>query len=110
MGDAAIGMVGMDLETSVRNRLATITIVLKNAVMGGYVDHHPVAARDYRIHELGGDYAGVAAALGAHAERVSAPGDFVPALERSLALTDRPALIEIITSEEKHFADDPVEG
>ena len=110
MGDAAIGMVGMDLETSVRNRLATITIVLKNAVMGGYIDHHPVAARDYGIHELGGDYADVAAALGAHAERVSAPADFVPALERALALNDRPALIEVISSEEKNFADDPVEG
>ncbi len=110
MGDAAIGMVGMDLETSVRNRLATITIVLKNAVMGGYIDHHPVAARDYGIHELGGDYADVAAALGAHAERVSAPADFVPALERALALNDRPALIEVISSEEKNFADDPIEG
>ena len=45
MGDAAIGMVGMDFETAVRNRLGTTSIVLKNSVMGGYVNYHPNGRR-----------------------------------------------------------------
>ena len=46
-GDAAIGMVGMDIETAVRNRIGTTTIVLKNAVMGGYREYHPSAAEEF---------------------------------------------------------------
>ncbi len=108
MGDAAIGMVGMEMETAVRNRIGTTTVVLRNGVMGGYVDYHPVAAREYGIHELGGDYAGVACALGAHGERVEDAGAFVPALKRALACNDagQPALIEVISADERRVACD----
>ena len=34
MGDAAIGMTGMDFETAARLKIGTITIVLKNSIMG----------------------------------------------------------------------------
>src|SRR4029079_19206249 len=34
MGDAAIGMTGMDLETAARNKIAILTIVFNNGVMG----------------------------------------------------------------------------
>ena len=112
MGDAAIGMVGMEIETAVRNRIGTTTIVLKNSVMGGYIDYHPVAAREYGIHELGGDYAGVAGALGAHAEQVKEPSAIVPALRRALTRNDdgQPALIEVISAEERRIPEDPVTG
>lgn len=106
MGDAAIGMVGMDLETGVRNAIGTTTVVLKNSVMGGYVDHHPTAAAKHRIHELGGDYAALARALGAHGERVTDPAAFAPALESALACNreGRPALIEVISADEARMA------
>ena len=112
MGDAAIGMVGMDLETGVRNAIGTTTVVLKNAVMGGYVHHHPTAAAEYRIHELGGDYADLARALGAHGERVRDPAAFVPALRRALACNreGQPALIEVIAAEEARMAKDLPRG
>ena len=112
MGDAAIGMVGMEIETAVRNRIGTTTIVLKNSVMGGYIDYHPVAAREYGIHELGGDYTGVAGALGAHSEQVKEPSAIVPALKRALARNDdgQPALIEVISAEERRIPEDPVTG
>jgi thiamine pyrophosphate-dependent acetolactate synthase large subunit-like protein len=36
MGDAAIGMTGMDLETAARNGIATLTIVFNNSVMAAW--------------------------------------------------------------------------
>ncbi len=106
MGDAAIGMVGMDFETGVRNGIGTTTIVLKNAVMGGYRNYHPAAAERYAIHELGGDYADVARALGGHGERITEPAEIKPALQRAFARNAGgvPALLEIITEEELRMA------
>jgi acetolactate synthase-1/2/3 large subunit len=105
-GDAAIGMVGMDIETAVRNRIGTTTIVLKNAVMGGYREYHPSAAEEYAIHELGGDYADMAKSLGAHGERVEAPAEIKPAIARALERNAEgsPALLEVITAEEPRMA------
>lgn len=102
MGDAAIGMVGMDFETGVRCRLGTLTIVLKNSIMGGYADYHPDATKKFAINELGGDYADMATALGGHGERVENPGDIIPAIERALVKNAEgvPALLEFITKEE----------
>ncbi len=106
MGDAAIGMVGMDFETAVRNQLGTTSIVMKNSVMGGYVNYHPAAAAGHAIHELGGDYADLAKALGGHGERVTKPAEIKPAIARALAQNaqGRPALVEVITKEEPRMA------
>ena len=35
MGDAAFGMVGMDVETAVREKIPILTIILNNFAMGG---------------------------------------------------------------------------
>ena len=106
MGDAAIGMVGMDFETSVRCKIGTTSIVLKNSVMGGYEHYHPNAAEKYRIQELGGDYAEMAKDLGGHGERVEDPAEIVPALTRAFACNAEgtPALIEVISAEEGRMA------
>ena len=73
MGDAAFGMAGMDIETAVRVRAGILTVVLNNGVMMAYDEKMPQAVRDFGIHRLGGDYAAVAAGLGAHSERVADP-------------------------------------
>ncbi len=106
MGDAAIGMTGMDFETGVSNRIGTTTIVLKNSVMGGYSEYHPDASRQHQIEDLGGDYAALASSLGGYGERVTKPSEIKPALARALAQNADgvPALLEIISSEEKRFA------
>ena len=70
MGDAAIGMTGMDFETAVRNEIGITTVVFKNSVMGGYSDYHPDASRQHQIECLGGDYADLAKSLGGYGERV----------------------------------------
>ena len=80
MGDASIGMVGMELETAARCELGTLTLVLKNSVMGGYSDYHPVASEKYRIEALSGDYADLAKALGAYGERVEKAAEVKPAI------------------------------
>ncbi len=106
MGDAAFGMVGMDLETAARCRIPILTIVLNNGLMGGYTEYMPEAVTRYDAHRLGGDYRAVATALGVHAERVEHPGDLRPALERCIACvtSGRPALLEAMTHEELAMA------
>jgi acetolactate synthase-1/2/3 large subunit len=106
MGDAAFGMVGMDLETAVRCRIPILTVVLNNGLMGGYTEYMPDAVARYDAHRLSGHYRGVAESLGAYAERVERPGELRAALERCIACVEsgRPALLEAITHEEPAMA------
>ena len=106
MGDAAFGMVGMDLETAVRARIPILTIVLNNGLMGGYTEYMPDAVARYDAHRLSGEYRAVATALGVHAELVEQPGELRAALERCIACvgSGRPALLEAITHEETTMA------
>ena len=102
MGDLAFGTAGMDVETAVRERLPILTVILNNGRMGGYGHHMPVASERYGSNRLSGEYAKVAAGLGAYAERVEAPAEVAPALRRGIAATreGRPAVLEMITKEE----------
>ena len=102
MGDAAFGMVGMDVETASREKIGVLTILLNNSVMGGYDRSMPVAAERYGSHRLTGDYAAVASGLGAHAERITQPAEIAPAIARAAKITmaGRPAVLEFITRPE----------
>ncbi|MCW3782100.1 thiamine pyrophosphate-requiring protein [Defluviimonas salinarum] len=112
MGDAAIGMTGMDFETAARLKIGTITIVLKNSIMGGYTKHHPNAAEKYHIEELGGDYAKMAEAFGGYAETITDPAELIPAYKRAIEKADQgiPVLLQVITKEELKMAKDLPEG
>jgi acetolactate synthase-1/2/3 large subunit len=105
MGDAAFGMVGLDVETAVRCRLPVLTIVFKNSVMGGYTGHLPVAAEKFDIHRLSGDYAKVGEAMGAYAETVERVDDLKPTLLRGIEQVNggRTAVIEVVTREEPNY-------
>jgi thiamine pyrophosphate-dependent acetolactate synthase large subunit-like protein len=102
MGDAAFGMVGMDLETASRTKIGILTILLNNSAMGGYEAHMPLAVERFSAKKLSGEYAKVADGLGAWVERVVRPQEIGPAIQRGLEVTarGRPALIEMITCEE----------
>ena len=106
MGDAAIGMVGMDIETAVREEIPILTVVLKNSAMGNYQKYIPISVEKYGTKYLTGDYADLARSLGAHGERVEQPGDIRGAFERAIASTreGKPALVEFITCEEPDMA------
>jgi len=106
MGDGALGMCGMDLETAARERIPILTILLNNGALGGYEKYMPIATEKYRLKYLTGDYAQVADGLGVVAERVEKPQDIIPALQRAAQITHsgRPALLEMITREDPTFS------
>ena len=55
MGDYAFGMVGLDVETAVRERIPILTIILNNSAMGIYdSDRFPVANERYGTKYLTG--------------------------------------------------------
>lgn len=106
MGDAAFGMTGLDIETAVRCKIPILTIVLNNSSMAIEARHLPLSHAKYGTRDIGGDYADMAAAMGAWAERVDEPDDVGPAIERARHATEdgRTALLEFITSEEITFS------
>jgi len=106
LGDASIGMVGLDLETAVRERIPILSIVLNNSRFGGYDSMLPTATQRYSIDRAGGDYTKVAEALGFHAERVTQPNDIIPAIERAKRVLDtgQPTFLEIITRVDTDFS------
>jgi len=103
MGDAAFGMVGMDVETAVRAQIPILTMILNNQTMAIYPDSRfPMATSRYQMKKLSGNFADVAQALGAHGERIHKPDEIVPAIRRALAETHagRPAVLEVMIKEE----------
>jgi thiamine pyrophosphate-dependent acetolactate synthase large subunit-like protein len=106
MGDAAFGMVGMDVETAVRCDIPILTIVMNNGLMGGYGEYMPRAVERYGAHRLSGDYAAVGAALGAYSERVAEAGELRAAISRCARAVEsgRTALLEVMTHEEPELA------
>jgi thiamine pyrophosphate-dependent acetolactate synthase large subunit-like protein len=95
-------MVGMDFETSVREKIPILVILINNSLLGGYHRFHPVASKRYHLNLQTGDYTKVAEGLGGFAERVEKPDDIIPAVRRAKKAVDsgQPALVEIITREE----------
>ncbi|MFC1860117.1 thiamine pyrophosphate-requiring protein [Chloroflexota bacterium] len=106
MGDGAFGMVGMDFETSVREKIPIITLLLNNSILGGYGATYPVTTERYNLNVVSGNYAKVAEGLGGYSERVEQPGDVIPAIQRAKKAVDsgQSALIEIMTREETDLA------
>jgi acetolactate synthase-1/2/3 large subunit len=102
MGDAAFGMTGLDLETAVRERIPTLTIVLDNASMAIELGIMAFSTQRYRTTDISGDYAAVARALGAYAERVERIEELAPAIRRAVDKTNEgvPALLDVITCKE----------
>lgn len=106
MGDASIGMVGMDIETAARNRLGILTIAFNNGVMAGEQNGLLEAVQRYRAADLGGNYADVARALGAWSKRIEHPDAFLPALKEALEATrsNTPALIECVAKQNFRYS------
>jgi acetolactate synthase-1/2/3 large subunit len=105
MGDAAIGMTGMDFETAVRERIPILTILLNNFSMAIELPIMKVATEKYRSTDITGNYAEFAVAFGGCGERVTEPKDIVPAIRRGIQRVEEgtPALLEFITSKEIEY-------
>lgn len=106
MGDAAIGMVGMDIETAVRNQIGILTIVFNNQIMAIERSHQPYSAESHDSLAHGGDYRMVAEGLGAWSKKVQRPDEFVPVLEQAVAVTKtgRPAVLDCVVKEGYDFS------
>jgi acetolactate synthase-1/2/3 large subunit len=106
MGNAAFGMVGMDFETTIRENIPILVVLINNSLLGGYTKFHPVASEKYNLNRQSGNYAKVAEGLGGYSETVKQPEEIIPALQRAKKAVDsgQAALLEIITREETAFS------
>jgi len=105
-GDAAIGFTGMDFETAVRERIPILSVLLNNFSMAIELKVMKTATDKYRSTDISGDYAAFARALGGWGERVTEPGEIVPAVKRAVERTREgtPALLEFITEKAVDFS------
>ena len=108
MGDAAIGMTGMDIETAARNNIGTLTVVFNNSVMAAERDVLVTSTQKYGTLAVGGNYSLVAEGLGLASMRVERPGDIIPAIKEAVDVTasGKPFLLEFIVKEGYDFSRD----
>jgi thiamine pyrophosphate-dependent acetolactate synthase large subunit-like protein len=106
MGDAAIGMVGMDIETAARDDIAILTVVFNNGVMAAERKSIPLATKKFGALTVSGNYAPMADALGVKGYRVETTEEIIPQLEKAIATTEagRPALLEVMVKEGYDFS------
>ena len=109
-GDAAIGFTGMDFETAVRERIPILSVLLNNFSMAIELKIMKAATEKYRSTDISGNYADMAKAFGGHGERVTDPGEIVPAIKRAMVKTQEgtPALLEFITEKAEDFSMYPI--
>jgi acetolactate synthase-1/2/3 large subunit len=105
-GDAAIGFTGMDFETAVRERIPILSVLLNNFSMAIELPIMKIATEKYRSTDISGHYADMAKAFGGYGERVTEPGQIVPAIRRGIQKTREgiPTLLEFITEKEITFS------
>jgi thiamine pyrophosphate-dependent acetolactate synthase large subunit-like protein len=106
-GDAAIGFTGMDFETAVRERIPILSILLNNFSMAIELKVMAIATEKFRSTDISGNYADMAKAFGGYGERVTEPGEIIPAIKRGIEQTRNgtPALLEFITEKETSISD-----
>jgi acetolactate synthase-1/2/3 large subunit len=106
MGDAAIGMTGMDIETAARNKIAIMTVVFNNGVMGAERDVLKISDEKYGAMTVGGNYTKVAEGLNVAARRVEKPADIVAGIKEGVGVTEKgaPFLLEFVVKEGRDFS------
>jgi acetolactate synthase I/II/III large subunit len=96
VGDGGFGMTGQELATAIRHGAAPIVLLFDNGMYGTIRMHQE---RSYPDRVIGTalsnpDFASLAAAYGAHGERVERTEEFSPAFERATK-AGRAAVIEL---------------
>ena len=106
MGDASFGMTGMDIETASRNKIAILTIVFNNGVMGAERDVLPISDKKYGTMTVGGNYTKVAEGLNVPALRVDKPSNIGGAIKEAVTVTETgsPFLLEFMVKEGHDFS------
>jgi acetolactate synthase-1/2/3 large subunit len=96
----------MDFETAVRERIPILSILLNNFSMAIELPIMKAATEKYRSTDISGNYADMAKAFGGHGERITDPGEIIPAIKRGIQKTQEgtPVLLEFITQKEISFS------
>jgi acetolactate synthase-1/2/3 large subunit len=112
MGDASFGMTGMDIETAARNKIAILTVVFNNGVMGAEREELKISDKKYGAMTVSGNYTKVAEGLNVAATRVEKPADIVPAIKEAVGVTQSgaPFLLECVVKEGHDFSRYPLAG
>ena len=103
IGDYGFGMVGLDIETAVREKIPVLTIILNNSTMGIYRPNNFPTANDlYGTKYTGGDYSKIAEALGSYSEKIENPNELGAAVRRCVdkVKSGQAAVLEVITKVE----------
>ena len=96
-GDGAFGFNAMELDTAVRHNAGLVVVVANNGAWQIEVDdQQKTYGRVVGTRLRFSDYAGLARALGMHAERVERAEELDAALDRALA--NRPALLDVVVT------------
>jgi acetolactate synthase-1/2/3 large subunit len=103
-GDGAFGFNAMELDTAVRHRVPILVVIANNGSWAIEVHdqretHGRVVGTELRFS----DYAGMARALGMHAQRVERAAELPAAIADALA--KRPALLDVVVTPEAVSAD-----
>jgi acetolactate synthase I/II/III large subunit len=96
----------MDIETAARNRIAILTVVFNNGVMGAEREVLKISDAKYGAMTVGGNYQKVAEGLNVAARRVEKPGDIPGALKEAVDVTEKgaPFLLEFLVKEGHDFS------
>ncbi len=118
VGDGDFLMTAQELATAVQYNLPVVYVVANNA---GWIAIRDLQAAVYgEEHAIGAEFlqgaapispdlTALAQAFGCHAERISAPGEVRPALERAFA-AGRPAVIEVMVERTYPLSGSPAVG
>jgi acetolactate synthase-1/2/3 large subunit len=112
MGDAAIGMTGMDIETASRYGIAILTVVFNNQVMGAERNELKISDAKFHAMSVRGNYAKLADALNVASRRVEKCEDIVSAIKEAVDTNERgkPFLLEFVVKEGQDFSRYPLAG
>ena len=98
-GDGGFGQYLAEVTTAVRHNMPITHVLLNNSELGKISKEQVGALRPvWQTHLVNPDFAQYARLCGAQGWRVTEPDQLRPALEEAMAVTDGPALVEVINS------------
>ena len=98
-GDGGFGQYLAEVTTAVRHNMPITHVLLNNSELGKISKEQVGALRPvWQTHLVNPDFAQYARLCGARGWRVTEPDQVRPALEEAMAVTDGPALVEVVTS------------
>lgn len=106
MGDASVGMTGLDWDTSVRENIPIMTVIKHDAIFSGYEKHIPESVARFKSSSMTGDYSSIAKSLGCYSETVESPAQLQDAFKRGIMAVKngQTAVIDVLTAETRKLS------